>query len=267
MANPSVDLDFARYLKRRRGAIEVQAREGAAYAYPGDLRVLKTLAPARPVRTALAVAMRLASSVTSSKAGPSEGRSEPAPQGGELPRRLEAAMARAAAQLHVRPARTALSPTVDREGVCVAGTEEDPLVLVSPIAAGALGDAELLHLVGSACGAIQNQHVPYAAAAYHLERSEREFSRWLVAPARAALRAWSHRAILTRDRAGLLCSRNLDASRGAIERTCSDERERRRRTEALSIFAETAFFRGTVGLSDGISMERCNARCAEVAAR
>ena len=34
-----VDFDFQRYVERRRGAREAQAREGAAYAYAGDLRL------------------------------------------------------------------------------------------------------------------------------------------------------------------------------------------------------------------------------------
>jgi Zn-dependent protease with chaperone function len=40
--------------------------------------------------------------------------------------------------------------------------------------------------------------------------------RWAVAPAMLALNGWSRRAEITCDRAGLLCSRDLDVSIGAL---------------------------------------------------
>ena len=48
-----MDLDFKHYVERRKGERDAAAREGAAYAYSGDLRVLKTLDRMRPVRLAI----------------------------------------------------------------------------------------------------------------------------------------------------------------------------------------------------------------------
>src|SRR5262245_51989203 len=56
---PRVDLDFQRYVERRRGAHQAQTREGAHYAYAGDLRYLRTLDRLRPVRLALEAAGRM----------------------------------------------------------------------------------------------------------------------------------------------------------------------------------------------------------------
>src|SRR5262245_48534202 len=58
-----VDLDFQRYVERKKGAREAQAREGAAYAYAGDLKVLRTLDKMRPVRLAIEATVRMWKSV------------------------------------------------------------------------------------------------------------------------------------------------------------------------------------------------------------
>ena len=58
-AMPKVDFDFQRYVERRKGALAAQAREGAAYAYSGDLKVLRTLDKLRPVRISVEATVRL----------------------------------------------------------------------------------------------------------------------------------------------------------------------------------------------------------------
>src|SRR5260370_10562789 len=56
---PSVDFDFQRYVERRKGAREAEAREGAAYAYAYDLRLLRGLERLRPAKLALEATARL----------------------------------------------------------------------------------------------------------------------------------------------------------------------------------------------------------------
>src|SRR5260370_36947017 len=56
---PSVDFDFQRYVERRKGAREAEAREGAAYAYAYDLRLLRGLERLRPAKLALEATVRL----------------------------------------------------------------------------------------------------------------------------------------------------------------------------------------------------------------
>src|SRR5262245_63746715 len=54
-----VDFDFTRWLAARRGALEQQAREGAAYAFTGERKFRRTLTIARPVTMALEATTRL----------------------------------------------------------------------------------------------------------------------------------------------------------------------------------------------------------------
>src|SRR5437870_1062752 len=55
----TVDFDFQRYVERRKGARDAETREGAGYAYAGDLKVLRTLDRLRPVRLALEATVRM----------------------------------------------------------------------------------------------------------------------------------------------------------------------------------------------------------------
>src|SRR5258708_35746882 len=54
-----VEFDFVRWLAMRRGQLEQQAREGAAYAFAGEGKFRRTLALARPVTMALEATTRL----------------------------------------------------------------------------------------------------------------------------------------------------------------------------------------------------------------
>ena len=54
-----VDFDFAKWIAARRGALEQQAREGAAYAFAGERKFRRTLTIARPVTMALEATTRL----------------------------------------------------------------------------------------------------------------------------------------------------------------------------------------------------------------
>src|SRR5690348_3167639 len=54
-----VDFDFPRWLAARRGQMEQQAREGAAYAFGGERRFRRNLNIARPVTIALEATTRL----------------------------------------------------------------------------------------------------------------------------------------------------------------------------------------------------------------
>src|SRR5688500_18091802 len=54
-----VDLDFSRYVAIRHGMAEKLAREGAAYAFGGERRFLRTISAARPVTLAIEATVRL----------------------------------------------------------------------------------------------------------------------------------------------------------------------------------------------------------------
>jgi len=55
VANPEIDLSFARYVAARKGEASARSREGAAYAYSGDIKVRAALDRIRPVTLAVTV--------------------------------------------------------------------------------------------------------------------------------------------------------------------------------------------------------------------
>ena len=124
--------------------------------------------------------------------------------------------------------------------------------------------------------------------------------RWIVKPAAASLDIWSRRAVVTVDRAGLLASRNLAASASAIEKlafanlqpiaadpsrmgdNADDEPPlpgmpphdpdedadelvalaSARRAAALEVFSKSAYYRGVLGETGGLSPEDTDAQAA-----
>ncbi len=251
---PRVDLDFQRYVALHKGAREASTREGAAYAYAGDLKVLRTLDRLRPVRLALESAGRVWRKVLegAAKATPTENA------------KIFAIAAHAAQLLHVRAPHVWIAPALDGAAQ-VFGTNEDPHVVVSREAAESLTEPELLDVCGRECGRIQNNHVIYATAVYYLDHDAGTFLRWIVAPARLALRGWARRAQLTADRAGLLCVRDLAVSEAAIAKTATDgDPETPKRIEALRVFAESAYYKGVIGQSGGLSAAECDTKVAEI---
>jgi Zn-dependent protease with chaperone function len=127
------------------------------------------------------------------------------------------------------------------------------------------------------------------------------FLRWSVRPAVLALNAWARRAEITCDRAGLICTGDLNASVGCLVKLALgshklysdvnleeylaqldeaqkgigrlDELSRThpylpKRVAALRLFAETAYFKGLKGDADaapaGTSKQECDARVSEL---
>ena len=59
MPRPDIDLSFARYVAARKGEVAARTREGAAYAYAGDIKVRAALDRVRPVTLAVEASVRL----------------------------------------------------------------------------------------------------------------------------------------------------------------------------------------------------------------
>ncbi len=93
-----------------------------------------------------------------------------------------------------------------------AGTLEDSFILVHSALVDHLTDDELLDVIGHECGHIHNEHVVYLTTLHMLRQVTAMFLDWIVLPAVLALSAWSRRAEITCDRAGLLCCKSLDVS-------------------------------------------------------
>jgi Zn-dependent protease with chaperone function len=287
-----VDFDFQRYVERRKGAREAEAREGAAYAYAPDLRFMKTLDRMRPVRLAMDATVRLWRSVARAELLGGAVKASPA----EHPRVDEAAR-RCADLLHIAAPTvyvTAPAPGgAPLSGAQTFGTDEDPAIVLDNLLTARLGDRELAFVLGRECGHLQNDHVVFWTARYYLTHFANRFVRWVVAPARLALAGWARRAEITCDRAGLICARDLGAAEAALLKCAAgpdrpvdvdaflatagkegayadltrEQPDLRRRILALRVFAESAYYRGLTGDSSGLTPTECDGRVAEILAR
>jgi Zn-dependent protease with chaperone function len=96
------------------------------------------------------------------------------------------------------------------------GTNEDSFIMVHSSLVDQYSDEELLTVIGHECGHIHNSHVAYLTALHDLTSMAGMFLPWIMQPALVALRAWSRRAEITCDRAGMLVAKNQAASERAI---------------------------------------------------
>jgi Zn-dependent protease with chaperone function len=96
------------------------------------------------------------------------------------------------------------------------GTNEESFIMVHSALVDHYSDEELLTVIGHECGHIHNSHVVYLTALHYLTKMAGMFVRWAVEPAILALNAWSRRAEITCDRAGMLCSGNEPVAHRAL---------------------------------------------------
>ena len=251
----TIDFDFQRYVERRRGAREAQAREGAGYAYAFDLRLLRTLDRLRPVKMALEATVRLWRSAARAEllAGAIKASQKEQPTVYQLGERC-------AERLHV--AAPTIYVAVNNRGreAHTLGTDDECYVVLSGGLVDELNEAELADVIGRQCGRIQNGHVLPATGLFYLEHFASRYVRWIVAPALAALRSWSRRAEVTCDRAGLLCTRDVDVSASALTKSGVAEFY----VEALRVFAESEYFRAMMKQPGGMTPQACDERVAEI---
>ncbi|HEY5921751.1 MAG TPA: M48 family metallopeptidase [Kofleriaceae bacterium] len=199
-----VDFDFARWIAARRGAMELSAREGAAYAFTGERKFRRNLMLARPVTMALEATTRLWRDVARTELlGTAVKVSDQ-----QYPRVYEAAKA-AGNALRVKVPVIFAAPSKSFR-VKVLGTEDAPHLIVNMELAEALDDTELVAAIARELGHIQNGHILYTTALHYLNTSAAFFVRWVVQPAIMTLQAWSRRADVTCDRASLIAVRDLD---------------------------------------------------------
>jgi Zn-dependent protease with chaperone function len=288
-----VDLDFLRYIALRRGAVEKRVREGSAYAYSGEQRWRRTLALAKPVTLAVEATVRLWQTVKRAELlGVSVKVTEQ-----QFPR-LHRIAARCAQTLAITPPAIYVAPDIGQLNAHTLGTDDDAYIVLNAALVDHLSDEELTFVVGHECGHIHNNHVVYQTALHYLTSAASFYVRWIVAPAILALQAWSRRAEITCDRAGLLCARSLDVATAATVKLALgsqklykdlkmdeylkqlDEGRKSvgrflevfrshpyvpKRIEALKLFAETEFYRRHAAIAtSGRSMHDCDAEVAKL---
>ncbi len=207
-----VEFDFARWIAARRGAMEQQAREGAAYAFTAERRFRRTLNAARPVTMALEATTRLWRDVARTELlGTAVKVTDQ-----QYPRVFEAAKV-AGNALRVRVPVIFAAPSSSLK-VKVLGTEDAPHLIVNLELAEKLDDTELVAAIAHELAHVQNGHILYTTALHYLNTSAAFFVRWVIQPAIMTLQAWSRRADITCDRAALLAVRDLDKTLHSIVR-------------------------------------------------
>jgi Zn-dependent protease with chaperone function len=105
------------------------------------------------------------------------------------------------------------------------GTNDDSFIMVHSALIDHYSDEELLTVIGHECGHIHNSHVVYLTALHYLTRMAGVFVRWIVEPAVIALRAWSRRAEITCDRAGMLCGGDEQTAHRALAKLALGSRK------------------------------------------
>ena len=293
---PEINFDFKEYIDQRRGKDQAHARTGAAYAYPGDQKVLRTLAQITPVTLVVEAAVRLQKNLLRSEIlGTTVKVTDK-----QFPQLYEIVVA-CASRLHIPVPTVYVAPDVDVLNAHTFGTNDDSFIVLNGVLVDHLSDEELRFVIGHECGHIQNSHVVYMTALYYLVNAANVFVRWIVAPATMALQAWSRQAEVTCDRAGLLCCGDMAPAMSALtrlalgshrlaERLDIDEYLKQldesregvgrvmelfhshpylpKRVEALRLFAQTHYYLKTDGQEpadhEGKSLNWCDAQVADV---
>jgi len=293
------DLSFVSYVAARKGAASVRSREGAAYAYAGDLKVRQTLDKIRPVTLAVEAAVRFWQTVERSKMlGTSVKVTEK-----QFPK-LNRLAQQCAETLRIPAPTLYVSPNIGALNAHTFGTTDEAYVVLNAALVDHLSDVELLDVIGHECGHIQNDHAVYLTTLFFLNNMGGALLQWGARPAVLALKAWARRAEITCDRTGLLCTRNLDASIGCLVKLALgskklyseinleeylqqldeargpgrlDELGRThpylpKRVAALRLFAQTTYFKSMIKNADdatpaeGMTKEACDAEVAKILA-
>jgi Zn-dependent protease with chaperone function len=294
---PQIDLSFSRYVAARKSEASTRSREGASYAYAGDLKVRAALDRVRPVTLAVEATVRLWQTVEKSR------------MLGTAVKVTERQFARVwklgvkcAEILRIPIPTLYVSPNIGALNAHTFGTADDPYIVVNAALIDHLSEVELLDVIGHECGHIQNNHVVYMTTLFFLTRAANMFLRWSVKPAVMALNAWARRAEITCDRTGLICTRDVDASVGCLVKLAIGSRKLYsdinleeylaqleessrgpgrldelmqthpylpKRVAALRLFAQTSYFRGltapvTGAAPGGMSKEECDAKVGEI---
>ncbi|NOU28084.1 MAG: M48 family metallopeptidase [Polyangiaceae bacterium] len=183
---------------------------GHDYAYISDRQTRAAFSRMRPVELAVASSVRMYKQVWKNQLlGNAVKVSER-----QFPR-IQSLAKQCADTLHIAQPQLYIvnSPVLN---AATFGTDDESIILIHSALVDHYSDEELLTVIGHECGHIHNSHVVYLTALHYLTRVAGVFVRWIVEPAVLALRAWSRRAEITCDRAGMLCSKNPEVSARAL---------------------------------------------------
>jgi Peptidase family M48 len=204
-------LDFKGFVEGRKGQRAGGAEGGGhAYAYVSDRNTRLAFDKMRPVELAVTAAVRLFKAV-----GKTDLLGHAVRVGPKQFPRVHALTTQCAETLGIAAPTVYIinNPVMN---AATYGTNDDSFIVVHSALVDHFTDEELLSVIGHECGHIHNSHVVYLTAMYYLTNMASIFLQWIVAPAKLALNGWSRRAEITCDRAGLLCSKDLEVSTRAL---------------------------------------------------
>lgn len=243
--------DFARYVSIRKGMQQAQRREGLGYAFSADTRLRNRLQHIAPLQWVLEDIQRRF-----------QGQShKPLLQGAErvLPSTnamLHQVLQTCAQILHISTPPLYLSQEIKELQPLSFG--EDAYLVAPTSWLSHLSSEAWYHVLGAACGHIQNGHGALLTARFYSQHQPQGWAKWTALPVRATLDVWYRRAVITSDRAGLICTKNLAVSQQALEGMVSDPAERALRFACLQQFAKTQYFQTVCQKPGGDSLEACD---------
>ncbi len=204
-------LDFRDFVDTRHKRLPDEgSRDGRAYAYASDHTTRLAFDKLKPVEVAVTAAVRLFKALGKSellghavKVGPKQ-----FPRVHNLALQCAETLGIAAPTIYI-----VNSPVMN---AATFGTNDDSVIMVHSALVDHFSDQELLSVIGHECGHIHNSHVVYLTALHYLRYMAGAVYRLLMMPAEVALAGWMRRAEITCDRAGLLCSKDLEVSTRAL---------------------------------------------------
>jgi Zn-dependent protease with chaperone function len=204
-------LDFDRFVQQKKGERAGGPEAGGHdYAYVSDKQTRAAFERMKPVELAVTSTVRMFKQVWKNQM-----LGNTVKVGERQFPRIDGLVNRCAETLHIT------KPTVyivnhPQPNAATYGTNEDSFIIIHSSLIDHFTDDELLTVIGHECGHIHNSHVVYLTALHYLTRMAGVFVRWAVEPALVALRAWSRRAEITCDRAGMLCGKDAMVAQKAL---------------------------------------------------
>jgi ribosome biogenesis GTPase A len=210
----AAELDFDSYVNQRKGEhpgrsagdASADPNDEHAYAYISDRTTRAAFDKVKPVELAVAASVRAYKSFGKNqilghavKVGPNQ-----FPRVHEITRHCASTLGIVTPTVYI-----VNQPTLN---AMTYGTNDDSFILVHSALVDHLSDQELLDVIGHEAGHIHNSHVVYLTTLHFLKEISGLFTQWLILPAMLALTAWSRRAEVTCDRAGMLCCKDLEVS-------------------------------------------------------
>lgn len=202
------DFDFQRYVERKSSPGGGQSERGGFgdYAFSADLRVLRQLQRAAPVRLVVEASVRFWKSFQ---------RNELLGTAVKVNRRqfprIWDATVECSEKLDI-PMPTLYVVHRKIVNAQTFGTHDDSYIILNSQLVEEYTDDELKFVIGHECGHIQNDHVVYHTAATFLAQGAGLAVKYVSLPASMALDAWSRRGEITCDRAGAICVGDEEAS-------------------------------------------------------